>query len=155
MKAQSQNPLFKIAEIRVSYQPKFKASERPKVTQSSDAYKVLINNWDRDMLQLCEQCYIMLLNQANQVIGMREISRGGFAMAIVDPKIVFSIALKGCACAIVIAHSHPSGSLKPSEADFKMTARMVEAGKLLDLVVLDHLIVTKNGYFSFGDEGLI
>jgi len=155
MKAQSQNPLFNVAEIKVSYQPKFKACERPKIVQSKDAYDVLYSNWDQDKLQLCEQCYILLLNRANHVIGMREISRGGFSHTVVDPKMVFSIALKGCASGVIISHSHPSGNLKPSQADLNITRRLVEAGKLLDLEVLDHLIVTGNGYYSFGDEGLM
>lgn len=155
MKAQSQNPLFNVAEIKVSYRPKYKACDRPKIVKSKDAYDVLISNWDQDKLQLCEQCYILLLNRANNVIGMREISSGGFGMTVVDPKMIFSIALKGCASGLVLAHSHPSGNLKPSQADLTITRRMVEAGKLLDLEVLDHLIVTGNGYYSFGDEGLI
>lgn len=155
MKAQSQNPLFKVAEIKVSYQPKFKACERPKIVQSKDAYDVLLSNWDQDKLQLCEQCYILLLNRANHVIGMREISSGGFGSTVVDPKMVFSIALKGCASGMILSHSHPSGNLQPSQADLAITRRMVEAGKLLDLEVLDHVIVTRNGYYSFADEGLL
>lgn len=155
MKAQSQNPLFNVAEIKVSYQPKYKACERPKISQSKDAYDVLISNWDQDKLQLCEQCYVLLLNRANNVIGMREISSGGFGMTVVDPKMVFSIALKGCASGLVLAHSHPSGNLKPSQADLTITRKLVEAGRLLDLEVLDHLIITSNGYYSFGDEGLL
>jgi DNA repair protein RadC len=155
MKAQSQNQLFNVAEIKVSYQPNFKACERPKIVQSKDAYNVLITNWDQDKLQLCEQCYILLLNRANHVIGMREISSGGFSHTVVDPKMVFSIALKGCASGVILSHSHPSGNLKPSQADLTITRNLVEAGKLLDLQVLDHLIITSNGYYSFGDEGLI
>ena len=155
MKAQQINPLFQVAEIKVSYQPKFKACERPKIVQSKNAYDVLLSNWDQDKLQLCEQCYILLLNRANHVIGMREISSGGFSHTVVDPKMVFSIALKGCASGVILSHSHPSGNLKPSQADLTITRRLVEAGKLLDLEVLDHLIVTSNGYYSFGDEGLM
>lgn len=155
MKAQSQNPLFNVAEIKVSYQPKYNACDRPKISQSKDAYDVLISNWDRDKLQLCEQCYILLLNRANNVIGMREISSGGFGMTVVDPKMIFSIALKGCASGLLLSHSHPSGNLRPSQADLAITRRLVEAGKLLDLEVLDHLIITSNGYYSFGDDGLI
>lgn len=155
MKAQSQNPLFNIAEVKVSYQPKFRACERPKINSSEQAYEVLISNWNMDKLQFCEQCYMLLLNRANNVIGMTEISCGGFAGTILDPKVIFSIALKGCASGLILAHSHPSGNRKPSLSDMEVTRRLVEAGKLLDLQVVDHLIITNNGFCSFADEGLM
>ena len=155
MKAQIQSSLFMVSEIKVSYQPKFKASERPKVNQSKDAYNILFNNWDQGRIELNEQFYILLLNQANRVIGMTLISSGGFSATLIDPKLVFGIALKSCASGIILCHNHPSSNLKPSQADLTLTRRLVEAGKLLDLLILDHIILTKRGYFSFGDEGLL
>ncbi|WP_221931336.1 JAB domain-containing protein [Pedobacter westerhofensis] len=155
MKAQIQNSLFMVSEIKVSYQPKFKACERPKVTQSKDAYNILFHNWDQGRIEMNEQFFILLLNRANNVMGMAEISSGGFSGTLVDPKLVFGIALKSCASSIILCHNHPSGNLKPSEADLTMTKRLVEAGKLLDLMILDHIILTKRDYFSFGDEGLL
>jgi len=155
MKAQNQNSLFMVSEIKVSYQPKFKACEKPKVTQSKDAYNILFYNWDQGRIEMTEQFFILLLNRANNVIGMTEISSGGFSGTLVDPKVVFSIALKSCASSIILCHNHPSGNLQPSEADLSMTKRLVDAGKLLDLMVLDHIILTKHNYFSFGDEGLL
>ncbi|RZL09095.1 MAG: DNA repair protein [Pedobacter sp.] len=155
MKAQIQSSLFMVSEIKVSYQPKFKACERPKINHSKDAYNILFNNWDQGRIELNEQFYILLLNRANNVIGMTEISSGGFSGTLVDPKLVFSIALKSCSAGLVLCHNHPSGNLKPSQADLTLTRRLVEAGKLLDLLILDHIILTKRGYFSFGDEGLI
>lgn len=155
MKAQIQSSLFMVSEIKVSYQPKFKASERPKINQSKDAYNILFNNWDQGRIEMNEQFYILLLNRANKVIGMTEISSGGFSGTLVDPKLVFGIALKSCASGIILCHNHPSSNLKPSQSDLTLTRRLVEAGKLLDLLILDHIILTKRGYFSFGDEGLI
>jgi len=155
MKAQIQSSLFMVSEIKVSYQPKFKASERPKINQSKDAYNILFNNWDMGRIEMNEQFYILLLNRANHVIGMTEISRGGFSGTLVDPKLVFGIALKSCASGIILCHNHPSSNLKPSQSDLILTRRLVEAGKLLDLLILDHIILTKRGYFSFGDEGLM
>ena len=155
MKAQIQSSLFMVSEIKVSYQPKFKASERPKINQSKDAYNILFNNWDQGRIEMNEQFYILLLNRANQVIGMTEISSGGFSGTLVDPKLVFGIALKSCASGIILCHNHPSSNLKPSQSDLILTRRLVEAGKLLDLLILDHIILTKRGYFSFGDEGLL
>ena len=155
MKAQIQNSLFKVSEIKVSYQPKFKACERPKVTQSKDAYNIFFHNWDQGRIEMNEQFFILLLNRANNVIGMTEISSGGFAGTVVDPKLVFAIALKSCASSIILCHNHPSSNLKPSEQDIAITRKLVEAGRLLELQILDHIILTKRGYYSFGDEGLL
>jgi len=155
MKAQIQSSLFMVSEIKVSYQPKFKACERPKVKSSKDAYNILFNNWDQGRIEMSEQFYILLLNRANRVIGITGISSGGFSGSMVDPKLIFGIALKSCASGIILCHNHPSSNLKPSQSDLTLTRRLVEAGKILDLQVLDHIILTKWGYFSFGDEGLM
>jgi len=155
MKAQNLSPLFNVSEIIVSYQPKFKACERPTIKQSKEAYEILISNWDSNKIHFQEQFYILLLNNANRVIGISLISTGGKAGTIADPKIIFGIALKSQASSIIMAHNHPSENLNPSQADLQLTAKMVQAGKMLDLPVLDHLIVTSEAYYSFGDEGLI
>ena len=155
MKAQQVNPLFQVSEIQVSYLPKFKASERPRVSTAKQAYDVLINNWDMSRIHMQEQMYMLLLNTAGSVIGISLISTGGKAGTLADPKIIFSIALKAQAATIVVAHNHPSENLKPSQADLNLTRRLVEAGKVLDLLVVDHLIVTTEKFYSFGDEGLI
>ena len=155
MKAQIQNSLFQVSEIKVSYQPKFRPCERPKRNSSKDAYNILFNNWDQGRIEMSEQFCILLLNRANNVIGMTEISSGGFSGKLVDPKLIFGIALKSCASGIILCHNHPSCNLKPSQSDLNLTRRLVEAGRLLDLQVLDHIRITKRSYFSFGDEGLI
>jgi DNA repair protein RadC len=128
MKAQNSNPLFQVSEIKVSYHPKFRASERPMITNSRQAYEVLINNWNLDRINFQEQFYILLLNNACKVIGISQIAAGGKAATIADPKLIFSVALKGQATSIILAHNHPSESLKPSEADLNLTRKMVEAG---------------------------
>jgi DNA repair protein RadC len=155
MKAQQVNSLFQVSEIQVSYLPKFKANERPKVSTAKQAYEVLINNWDMARIHMQEQMYMLLLNTAGRVIGISLISTGGKAGTLADPKIIFSIALKAQAASIIVAHNHPSENLTPSQADLHLTRRLVEAGKVLDLLVVDHLIVTANHFYSFDDEGLI
>ena len=155
MKAKSNLSLFQVSEITVSYHPKFKAYERPKVTTATQAYEILFNNWNLNKIELAEQFYVLLLNQANNVIGMSEISSGGVAGTIADPKLIFSLALKCNAVNLILAHNHPSGNIKPSHADLSLTRRLVEAGKILDISVLDHLIITRDRFYSFGDEGLI
>ena len=102
-----------------------------------------------------EEFWILMLNRANIVIGKHLVSKGGLAGTIADPKVIFKTALENNAAYIILAHNHPSGNLKPSHEDINITKRLTEAGKILDLHVLDHLILANRHYFSFGDEGLI
>ena len=112
-KLQNQVSMYHVSEINVTYRPKFKASERPKVSTSKEVYDILLNNWDLDKMKLLEQFKILLLNRANRVIGIYEVSSGGMAGTVADPKLIFSTALKGCASSIILSHNHPSGNLKP------------------------------------------
>lgn len=123
-----------------------------KITTSADAFAVLLPVF-ADLNH--EEFWILILNQANYVIGKHLISKGGMAGTVADPKIIFKTALEHNAAYVVLAHNHPSGNLKPSQQDLNITKKLVEAGKMLDLHVLDHLIVTNKLFFSFGDEGLI
>jgi len=102
-----------------------------------------------------EEFWILLLNQANRVQSKQLISRGGRAGTVVDAKLVFESALRNKATAIILSHNHPSGNLKPSDQDRNLTKKLFEAGKLLDIRVLDHLIFSNNAYYSFSDEGLL
>ena len=148
-------PLSQVAEIQLSYNPKVKAVDRPKISGVDDMYKILLDNWDLELIQLQEQFKIVLLNRANRIIGICEISKGGFSETSVDAKVVFSIALKGCASAIILVHNHPSGSLKVSKSDMLLTRKLIEGGKLLDIVVHDHFIITAEGFLSMAREELI
>ena len=102
-----------------------------------------------------EEFWILLLNRSNHVIGKFQISKGGQAGTIADPKIIFKIALENNAANIVLAHNHPSGNLKPSDSDDKLTRDLVASGKLLGLFVVDHVIFANNRYYSYRDEDLI
>ena len=95
------------------------------------------------------------MNRAHRVLGIYELSSGGISGTVADPKLVFMAALKANACCLIISHNHPSGNLKPSQADEALTRKISEAGKLLDIQVIDHVIVTSEGYYSFADEGLL
>lgn len=154
-KSENQISMFQVSEISVSYKPKFRASERPKVNSSRLVYDVLLDNWNKDTLELQEQFKVILLNRANRVLGIYEASTGGIGGTLADPKLIFSTALKACASAIILSHNHPSGNLRPSEADKRITRKLIEGGKLLDIDILDHVIVTAEGYYSFKDEGLM
>ncbi|MBC7913573.1 MAG: JAB domain-containing protein [Pyrinomonadaceae bacterium] len=154
-KLQNQISLFQVAEINITYRPKFKASERPKVSSSKDLYNVLYNSWNLEILELQEQFKIILLNRANRILGIYEVSTGGLAGTVADPKLIFSAALKSCASSIILSHNHPSGNLTPSQADLNLTKKIKNGGELLDIAILDHLIITADSYYSFADEGLL
>lgn len=144
--------LYQVAEIQLTYKNKCKASDRPQITHSKEAYEILMQCWDENKIEFVEQAKVLLLNRANKVLGVSEISSGGVSGTVVDPKVVFVAALKANASSIILAHNHPSGNLKPSEQDKRLTEKFIEGGKILDLHVTDHLIVTKEGYYSFGDD---
>lgn len=146
---------FKIAEVQVSYKPDFKVSERPKITSSKQAYDLLIQQWDLGKIEFLEQSKMILLNRENRVLGIVDISTGGVSGTILDPKIVFSIALKANTSSIIISHYHPSGNLRPSHADIKLTNQLKDGGKLLEIVVWDHLIIFNDSYYSFADDSMM
>jgi len=147
--------LNQIAEVELIYKSKVKASERPKISHSKDAYIIFKDTWDENKIELQEQFKVMLLNRANKVLGIYEVSTGGMTGTIADPKLIFIAALKAGACSIMLVHNHPSGNLKPSKQDEQVTCKIKQGGKLLDIVLLDHLIISNEGYFSMQDEGFI
>ena len=142
---------FTVAEVQLIYKSKVKASERPKITKSSDAFEVLKKHWNPDTLEFVEEFKVMLLNRANRVLGIIEISSGGISGTVADPKLVFVAALKSAASSILLSHNHPSGNLTPSQADINLTRKLKCAGELLDIAVHDHIILTSESYFSFAD----
>jgi len=102
-----------------------------------------------------EEFWIILLNRANRLIEIKNVSKGGVSGTVADAKLIFKAALAKLASSIILCHNHPSGNLKPSRADLQLTEKLVKGGKNLDIAVLDHLIVGNNSYFSFADEALI
>ena len=126
--------------------------EKPKITSSADAYNCVYGT----MEDLGHEVFkVIMLNRNNRVTKIETVSIGGVAGTVVDPKIVFKKALDAQASSIILCHNHPSGNLKPSQADLDLTKRLCAAGKTLDVNVLDHLIISDQGYFSFLDEGLV
>lgn len=102
-----------------------------------------------------EAFYILLLNRANKVIREVQISEGGFSGTVADPKKIFKLALEHSASAIILCHNHPSGNIKPSDADIKLTHKLKNAGEMLDLPVIDHIILGEENYYSFADENTL
>ena len=147
--------LNQVSEIELIYRSKVKASERPKVSTATDAYKLFLQHWDKNKIGFIEQFKTMFLNRSNRVLGIYEVSTGGIAGTFVDPKLVFTAALKSNASAIVLCHNHPSGKVTPSYADKQLTEKLVAGGCFLDLQVAEHLIISEEGFFSFAEEGLL
>lgn len=125
--------------------------KRIKITDSQTAFDTIYAHLG-DLNH--EEFWVIFLNRANQVIGKQNVSKGGVSGTVVDPKVVFKMAVQFPASAIILAHNHPSGNLKPSQADHQLTRKLKEAGKALDIPVLDHLIIGDHNYFSFVDEGV-
>lgn len=102
-----------------------------------------------------EEFWYLLLNRANKVTQKAQLSKGGVAGTVVDPKLIFKRALEVQASGIILAHNHPSGNLKPSTQDINLTEQLRSAARLLDMTILDHLIIAEDSYFSFADEGML
>ncbi len=126
--------------------------ELPKITCSRDIFNVM-HPIIAELLH--EEFWIVFLNNANKVIGKQQLSKGGITATVVDVRLLFKRVLEVGATSIIIAHNHPSGTLKPSLQDHKITEKLKNAGQLLDVKVLDHLIITAKDYYSFADEGLM
>ncbi len=146
---------WQVAEVELIYKTKVKASERPYIRTSKDIADLLKDIWNENKIDFVEQFKVLLLNKANRVLGIFEASSGGITGTVADPRLIFVAALKANATAIVISHNHPSGNLKPSQADEELTRKIKYAGQFLDIKVLDHVIITSEGFFSFADEGLV
>jgi len=148
--------LSNVAEVKISYSTKIKASERRSITSSRDADEVLRMVWDLNTIEYIESMKIILLNRSNKLLGIGNISTGGTSSCLVDAKVVFQYAIKANSSAILLAHNHPSGNLKPSDQDLAITKKINEGAKLLDILLIDHLIITAyDGYYSMADEGVL
>lgn len=145
----------KVAQIGLVYHSKIKVEDQPKIHNANCAYKVLLDNWNMDTIELNEEFAVLFLTAAKTAHGMMKVSIGSLAGTYVEPRMVFTAALKCRAHSIIVAHNHPSLYLKPSQADMNITRKLVESGRVLGIEVLDHLIITPCGYFSFSDEGLL
>lgn len=145
------NPTNEIAEIKVSYNSV--STPEVKITSVQKAAEILLSTWDNDTIELQEEFKVMFLNRANLVLGIYPLSKGTTSGTLVDVKLIFGVALKSNASGIIITHNHPSGNLKPSDADIELTKKIKKCADFLDITLIDHIIVTKNGYFSFSNEG--
>jgi DNA repair protein RadC len=146
-----------VAEVSLTYLTKVKPSERLTVNCSKDAHKIFFDSWNHSTIEHKETVKMLLLNRANKVLGITTLSEGGISGSLMDVRMIYQFALKGNASGIIICHNHPSGNTNPSESDLKITKKIKEAGDLLDIQLLDHIILTpeKELFRSFADEGQI
>jgi len=144
--------------VSVSFDKKVKKSELYTIKNSEDVAELSKKIFDADTFDWTEEFIILCLNNANKVLGYYKISTGGFNSTIVDPKVVFTVALKSGASNIIAIHNHPSGSSQPSLSDKETTKKLKSAGNILDIELLDHIIIfdkNNNGFYSFADNGYL
>jgi DNA repair protein RadC len=115
------------------------------------AFDILATLFPQETICLQEQFVVLYLNRANRVIGSYQLSKGGITGTIADFRLILPVALKTLATGLILAHNHRSGNLKPTEADIQLTQKVKDTAKLMDIEVLDHVILSSNGYFSFTD----
>ena len=147
-----------LAELKVSYRrgrPKDGKQERMPffIASAVSCEKYLRSLWDDDTIELREEFVLLCLNGSHEVLGWVKLYTGGFNSAGVDLRLVLGVALQTASSAVVVAHNHPSGGLTPSPEDFALTRRLKEAGALVGIRVLDHLILAREGFYSFADSG--
>lgn len=142
-----------VSEIQVTYQP-YKMSQNKLVT-SSDVVETIRTFWDNRIIEMQEEVKIIFVNSSNTVIGFYSLSKGGITSSLVDIRLILSVALKCLATGLILIHNHPGGNLNPSSADLVIVKKLKTACKLLDIALLDSIIITKEHYMSFNDEGLL
>lgn len=147
--------LYRATEIEIRYKNKVPYGDRVRIRQPLDAYQTIMHSWDANKIELVEQFKILLLDRSNNCLGFSEVSTGGVTGSVADPKIIFSTLLKAKASAVILFHNHPSCNLEPSEADMELTKKIWQGGKILDISVLDHQIVSSYGYYSFVENGIM
>ena len=144
-------PFIFVNEVKLNYERQLLTSEMFQVCSSAELFEYISNI--SDVKAPVESMGVVFLNRANKVMGHAILSLGGITGTVCDTRVLFSLALNCLACSIALWHNHPSGNLRASEADKKLTAKVKEGGTFLDIKLLDHLIVTDIGYYSFADEG--
>ncbi|SDL64842.1 JAB domain-containing protein [Chryseobacterium taihuense] len=147
------NTISEVSEIQVSYKPN--KNIHLKITTSFDAVQIIRKFWNEETIEMQEEVKVILLNNSNCVLGIYNLSKGGITSSLVDIRLVLSVALKCLAPGIILVHNHPSGNLKPSSADLNIVKKLNESCKLMDIALVDSIIITKENYMSFADDGLL
>lgn len=144
---------YKVGEVKLIY--KTTTPNKHKINMSCDAYNLLLPTFKEGTIEYKEYFKVIFLNQAYKVLGYTLISEGGLTDINVDVRVILQAALLINAPVLILAHNHPSGSLKPSKQDLELTQFIKEAAELMRITVVDHIILTSKGYYSFKDEGIL
>lgn len=144
-----------INEITLSYKKRKTKFGTARCPMESEQVARDIFKQSKVQMELKEYFFIIFLNHSNEVIGYNKLSEGGITGTVADVRLIFATALKCLASGVILVHNHPSGNMNPSMADQKLTEQIKHAGRLLDILLLDHLILTTKDYYSFEDEGLL
>lgn len=142
-----------VAEIQVSYKPNKNFDF--KIEDSRQSFSLVMQKWEQDLIEMQEEVKILLLNRSCKVLGIYSLAKGGISSCVVDVRIILAVALKAMATGIILIHNHPSGNLQPSNEDKKITEQLNSSCKIMGITLMDHLIITKDDYFSFADEGIL
>lgn len=145
-----------LQEMEVVYMPNEALVSTPKISSSEDAYNLLFKSYNPKTIACQEEFIVLYVNRANVPLGIYKAAKGGISSTTADVRLIMSVALKAMASGIIISHNHPSGNVKPSLSDDAITQKMRDAGKLLEIPVLDHIIVAPHhGYFSYVDAWMM
>lgn len=148
--------IYKLCEVTIHYEPQIKASQQPKIACSQDIYKLLIERvFDMKTIQHKEFFYVLLINRSGRLIGVHLVSQGGLNGTIADVRIIMQTAILSNASGIILCHNHPSENTKPSNEDDSITKKVKKACNLMEIRLLDHIIVSSEGYYSYTDEGVL
>ena len=159
IKARKKKQMFGLGEAdKITKPPKISIiyskneKELEKLRSAHDAYEILKEIWSNQM-ETKEEVVVLFLNISNNVLGFQKLSSGGITSTVIDLRLIFAVALNSLATSVVLSHNHPSGQLQPSIEDKEITQKIKKAGEIMNIKLLDHIIITKKGYYSFADEG--
>lgn len=143
-------------KVRLAFHPRLNMADRPIIRSSADGVALIRQYWDESCYDVREEAWLVLLAASGRVLGCFQLSIGGVSNTVIDPAIVFLIALRTPGVkSLMLAHNHPSGSTKPSSGDLLLTKKVSAAAELFNLKLVDHFILTKDSYLSMSDEGLL
>ena len=143
-----------VCELTISYRRA--ELKRWKVKSAEDVVEFArVNFYPPEVITYCEKFFTIFVDRANNIFAWKEMSSGGLSGTVVDPRLIFQTALLTHSSSIILLHNHPSGNREPSIADTQLTNKLCEAGKFLEILVLDHIIITEDNFYSFANEGLI
>lgn len=145
---------MRIKEIDISYSYGIAKAERETVTSSRDAHHIFLSMIEKS-IEYKESFLLMVLNNSNEILGVKRVFEGGLNACAVDIRLIFQTILKAHGVGFIICHNHPSGKMQPSQADKDLTNKIQQGAQTLDLKLLDHLIISKDSYLSFADENIL